>query len=268
VVFAPAIDPSAQRRRVDVAGVLVDRIDEREATAALERFVADGRSHQVVTVNTDFVRIAGQDPGFRAILNGADLAVADGMPVVWLSRLRRAPLPARITGLELVEESCRIAARDGIGVFLLGAAPGIAAEAATVLAARHPGLHISGTFSPPFGDWSADEERRIVDTMRAAGRSVLLVAFGAPRQDRFIRSHLGELDIPIAMGVGCAFDVIAGRVRRAPRWIQSSGLEWLWRVMQEPRRLWRRYFLQDIPLIVKVAAQSLRDARGSSAGST
>jgi N-acetylglucosaminyldiphosphoundecaprenol N-acetyl-beta-D-mannosaminyltransferase len=151
-------------------------------------------------------------------------------------------------------------------MFLLGAAPGVAAAAAEVLAARHSGLRVTGTFSPPFGTWSLEDEQRAVDAMRAAGRSVVLVAFGAPRQDRFIRAHLDELDAPIAMGVGCAFDIIAGRVRRAPRWMQSSGLEWLWRVGQEPRRLWRRYFLEDIPLMVVLAARALRDGHAANAG--
>jgi N-acetylglucosaminyldiphosphoundecaprenol N-acetyl-beta-D-mannosaminyltransferase len=263
VVVASAIERGVQRPRIELAGVLVARIDEHEATATLERFVADGRSHQVVTVNTDFVRIAAQDAGFRDLLNAADLAVADGMPLVWLSRLMRLPLPARIAGLELVEEACRIAARERIGVFLLGAAPGVASAAGDVLVERHPGLRISGAVSPPFGDWSQEEERAVVDAIRQAGRSVLLVAFGAPRQDRFIKKHLAELETPIAIGVGCAFDVITGKVRRAPHWMQSFGLEWLWRVLQEPRRLWRRYFLEDIPLIVRLCVSALRDRRGA-----
>ena len=246
---------------MELAGVLVDRVDGRGAAATLERFVADGRSHQVVTVNADFVRLARQDADFRALLNTADLAVADGMPLVWLSRLRGTPLPARVTGLELVEESCRLAARLDIGVFLLGAAPGVASAAGRTLERRHPGLRIAGTYSPPFGPWSADDTALAVAAIRDAGRCILFVAFGAPRQDRFIRSNLATLDIPVAMGVGCAFDLLAGEVRRAPAWVQRIGAEWLWRLAQEPRRLWRRYLLQDGPLVLRLALEAVRDGR-------
>ena len=252
-------DPTRQRSQF--AGVLVDRVDQDGATAALEGFLADGRSHQIVTVNTDFLRLAGQDPSYRAVLNQADLAVADGMPIVWLSRLRGEPLPERVAGIELVEESCRLAARDGVGVFLLGAAPGVAESAGQELMIRHPGLRIAGVLSPSFADWSAEEERRMVDAIRAAGRCILFVAFGAPRQDRFIAAHLAEISAPIAIGVGCAFDLIVGTKRRAPAWMRRSGLEWSWRLAQEPRRLAKRYLLQDAPLVLRLAAAAIRDAR-------
>lgn len=249
------------RQRVDLSGVLVDRVDAKAATTILERFISDGGRHQIVTVNTDFARLAQRDPGFRAILNRADLAVADGMPIVWLSRLLRDPLPARIAGIELLEESCRLAALQGIGVFLLGAAPGVAASAARTLESRHPGLRVAGTYSPPYGRWSAAEESQVVGAIRDAGRCVLFVAFGAPRQDEFIAAHLGEIDAAIAMGVGCAFDIIIGAKRRAPAWVQRSGLEWLWRLAQEPRRLAGRYLLQDAPLVIRLAFAAVRASR-------
>ena len=239
--------------------MLVDRIDEREASAALNDFLHDGRSHQVVTVNVDFARLAQADVDFRAILNRADLAVADGMPIVWLSRLRRMALPARISGIDLLEESCRLAARNDVAIYLLGAAPGVAESAGRALSSRHPGLRIAATVSPPFGRWSPAEEASMVEGIRAAGRCVLFVAFGAPRQDRFIAAHIDEIDAPIAMGVGCALDVIAGARRRAPGWAQRSGFEWLWRLLQEPRRLARRYLLQDLPLMLRLAAAAIRD---------
>lgn len=251
----------AARPRIELAGVLVDRVDENAAAAALEGFLADGRSHQIVTVNMDFLRLARHDATFRSLLNRADLAVADGMPVVWLSRLRGDPLPARVAGIELVEECCRLAARDGVGIYLLGAGPGVAEAAGRELAVRHPGLRIAGTMAPPFGAWSAAEEDRIVESIRAAGRCILFVAFGAPRQDRFIAAHLTELGTPVAIGVGCAFDLIVGARRRAPAWMRRAGLEWLWRLAQEPRRLAGRYLLEDLPLVLRLAAGALRDGR-------
>lgn len=252
-------EPAPDRPRVRLAGVLVDRVDRNGADVAMGRFMADGGRHQVVTVNTDFLRVSGGDRLFREIINASDLAVADGMPLVWLSWLRRTPLPERVTGFDLIELACRRAAENGIGVFLLGAAPGIADAAGAVLAVRHPGLRIAGVYSPPFGSHDQAEEDRIVEAIRAAGRCVLLVGFGAPKQDRFIHANLDRLDVPVAIGVGCAFDILAGSIRRAPTWMQRVGLEWAWRLRMEPRRLWRRYLVEDAPLLGRLAAAAVRD---------
>lgn len=252
-------DPEADRKRVVLAGVGVDRVDRRAARFALECFFADGGPHQIVTVNTDFIRLARRDPAFRRTLNGADLAVADGMPLVWLSRLRGTPLPERVAGIELMDDCCEIAARNGVGVFLLGAGPGVAEAAGRVLAERHPGLRVAGTYVPPYGTHTAEEEAGMVAAIRAVGPSVLFVAFGAPRQDSFISRHLAELGAVVAMGVGGSFDILAGAIRRAPKWMQQVGLEWIWRMAMEPGRLWRRYLLQDAPLLGLLVAAALRD---------
>jgi N-acetylglucosaminyldiphosphoundecaprenol N-acetyl-beta-D-mannosaminyltransferase len=244
---------------VELAGVHVDRADRTTAAALLDGFFADGARHQLVTVNVDFIRIAARDTEFRDVLNAADLAVADGMPVVWLARLRGIPVPERVAGIDLVDDCCRIAARRGVGVFLLGAAPGVAEAAGRVLVARHPGLRIAGSYAPPFGPHSAAETEKMLAAIRSVGRCVLLVAFGAPRQDLFIARHLHELDVVVAMGVGCTFDILAGQVRRAPTWMQRLGFEWAWRMAMEPGRLWRRYLLQDAPLLGVMAAAAIRD---------
>lgn len=251
---------------VELAGVGVHRAGRRAVAAILERFFADGARHQIVTVNADFIRIARRDVEFRQVLNRADLAVADGMPLVWLSRLRGTPLPERVTGIDLIDDCCRIAARRGVGVFLLGAAPGVAEAAGRELATRHAGLQVTGTYAPPFGPHAVEEEARMVEAIRSAGRCVLFVAFGAPRQDLFIARHLTELDAVVAMGVGCAFDILSGAVRRAPRWMQRSGLEWVWRIAMEPGRLWRRYLIQDAPLLGGLALAAVREGFGRNGG--
>jgi N-acetylglucosaminyldiphosphoundecaprenol N-acetyl-beta-D-mannosaminyltransferase len=243
---------------VSLSGVLVDRVTAADAAAVLARFVRDGGRHQVVTVNTDFVRLADRDHGYRAILNAADLAVADGMPLIWFSRLGKAGLPERVAGIDLVDVCCRLATSYGIPLFLLGAGPDVAASAGRALQSRHPGLRIVGTFAPRFGPATAEDEAQMVDLIRRAGRCILLVAFGAPRQDRFIAAHLEEFDAPIAMGVGGAFDILAGTIPRAPVWMQRSGFEWTWRLVQEPGRLWRRYLLHDVPFLLKLAARAIR----------
>jgi len=208
-------------------------------------------------VNLDFVRIAEQDPDYKRVLNRADLAVADGVPLVWLSRLGRAALPERVAGIDLVEECCRLAARSGVPLFLLGAGPGVAEAAGHALVRRHPGLRIAGTFAPPFAPPTPEGDAEMVRLVQAAGRCVLFVAFGAPRQDQFISAHLGELDAAIAMGVGGSFDILAGTISRAPLWMQRSGLEWVWRLIKEPGRLWRRYLVRDLPFAVGLAARAL-----------
>jgi N-acetylglucosaminyldiphosphoundecaprenol N-acetyl-beta-D-mannosaminyltransferase len=219
-------------------------------------FVRAGTSHQIVTVNLDFLTIAGHMPAFRDTLNMADLAVADGMPLVWASHLKGRTLPERVAGVELVDTCCRIAVERGGSVYLLGAAEGVAAAAARRLSQRYPGLRIAGTYSPPFGPISADEDARIISHIQAARPTMLFVAFGAPRQDLWIREHLAELGVPVAVGVGCVFDLLAGRVTRAPAWMRRSGLEWAFRLGQEPRRLWRRY-ASDLPTLVRLLGGSL-----------
>ena len=250
---------SAERQRVAIATVLVDRVDRIAASRAIGSFFADGGSHQIVTVNLDFLRATRGDGDFREIINAADLAVADGMPLVWLSRLLGAPIPERVTGFDLVDAACDVASREGVGVFLLGAAPGVADAAAAALRRRHPGIRIAGTYSPPMGAHDAAEDERMVSAVVSAGRCVLFVAFGAPKQDRFIHAYLDRLNVPVAIGVGCAFDILAGTVRRAPIWMQRVGLEWAWRLAMEPRRLWRRYLVQDAPLLGRLAASAVRE---------
>jgi N-acetylglucosaminyldiphosphoundecaprenol N-acetyl-beta-D-mannosaminyltransferase len=261
-VVAIGRSSSSLRSRVAICGVLLDRVDRKSACAAIEGFLESPGLHQIVTVNTDFARLAERDATYRKVLDGADLAVADGMPLVWLSRLMGAGLPERVPGIDLVDDCCRLAARRDIPVFLLGAGPGVAQAASRALATRHSGLRIAGTFTPPFGPSTDDGDAEMVDRIRAAGRCVLFVAFGAPRQDRFIATQLKNLDVPVAMGVGGTFDVLAGAIPRAPRPLQRAGLEWVWRLAQEPGRLWRRYLLQDLPFLVRMGAALLRSDRG------
>ncbi len=252
--------PSTElRHRIDLGGTLVDCVDRESAVDRINSFLWSGRPHQVVTVNLDFLSIAERDERFRALINGSDLAVADGMPLVWLSRLRGEPLSERVAGVELVEDSCRIAAETGQGVFLLGAAPGVAELAAERLTERHPGLRVVGTYSPERSALAKRKENdRIVRMITRANPGFLFVALGAPRQDEWIRAHLHELNVPVSMGVGCVFDLLAGVSSRAPVWMRSAGLEWTYRLLREPRRLWRRYIVNDLPLFGRLLVSGRR----------
>ena len=236
------------RPRVSLGSVLVDRVDLVGAVERIRDFVASGQPHQVVTVNLDFLSIARRNAEFRETLNQADLAVADGMPLVWLSRLKGVPLAERVAGVELVAECCEMAAEDGASVFLLGAAPGIAEKAAAELEERYPGLR-AYSYAPSVGELSLEENEYIIQLVRQAAPQFLFVALGAPRQDLWIWEYLHRLNVPVAMGVGCTLDLLAGTIVRAPGWMRQAGLEWAFRLVQEPGRLWRRYLVNDLPLL-------------------
>ncbi len=254
------------RDRIALSGVLVDRVGVAQAGRRIEAFLSAERLHQVLTVNLDFLRIAQADARFRETINEADLAVADGMPLVWASRLTGRRLPERVTGNALVDECCRLAAVTRREVFLLGGRPGVAEEAARTIERRYPGAVIAGVYSPPFGPPSAEEDRRMVDLVNRSGARFLFVALGAPRQDLWIRAHRHQLDVGVAMGVGCTLDLLAGAVSRAPGWMQVAGLEWLHRFRLEPRRLWQRYLINDTRMFVRLMVDSARSGRTLSAG--
>jgi N-acetylglucosaminyldiphosphoundecaprenol N-acetyl-beta-D-mannosaminyltransferase len=240
------------RPRVELGGALIDQIDLSGALEHISGFLSSDSPHHVMTVNLDFLSIARRDPLFRETINRVDLAVADGMPLIWLSQLKGRALPERVTGVDLVDQSCKIASESGHSVFLLGAREGIAEAAGSHLRSRYPDLQIAGVYSPPFGPFTDDENKRMVEMVRRAAPSLLFVAFGAPRQDLWIADHLDDLQVPVAMGVGCVLDLLAGVVRRAPAWVQQAGLEWLYRLVHEPRRLWRRYVIDDMPMLVQL----------------
>lgn len=240
------------RYQVNLLGTWIDKIDLAEACEHIVGFIREGTAHQIVTVNVDFLRLSARDTAFRQLINSADLVVADGMPLVWASRLLAEPLPERITGVELVQTCARLSVEHDFRIFLLGAAPGIAEQAAATLRARFPGVQIVGALAPAMANLPPAAEAALIQQIREAAPHFLFVAFGAPNQDEWIRSHMNSLGVPVCMGVGGTFDILAGRVRRAPLWMQRHGLEWLFRVVQEPGRLWKRYFIHDLPIFIRL----------------
>jgi N-acetylglucosaminyldiphosphoundecaprenol N-acetyl-beta-D-mannosaminyltransferase len=248
--------PRVGRSRLDLFGVQIDRVDRPSALSRIRTFLEDGSTHQIVTVNLDFLYLAEQNPQFCTAINEADLAVADGMPLVWLSRVMGEPLPGRITGVELVDECCRIAHQEGVGVFFIGGTPPIAAIAADRVREQYPGLEVTH-YSPPFGPIPPGEDEHIIEMVQRVKPGFLFVSLGAPRQDLWIRAHRERLGVPVSLGVGCVVDLLAGAVRRAPPWMQATGFEWSYRLMQEPRRLWRRYLLDDLPHFGRLSVMAL-----------
>jgi N-acetylglucosaminyldiphosphoundecaprenol N-acetyl-beta-D-mannosaminyltransferase len=180
-------------------------------------------------------------PDLRGINERAAFILADGKPLVWASRMQGSPLPERVAGSDLIFHLCEEAAREGFRVFLLGGPPGVAEEASRRLVDRYPGLRIVGTECPPFRQPTPEEEEALVDRIRAARPDLLFVAFGQPKGERWIVRHLDRLGVPVSVQIGASLDFAAGRVRRAPRWMQRTGLEWAFRLWLEPRRLAGRY---------------------------
>lgn len=247
---------SLPRQRIRLLDTVIDPVTLAEAMTEIERYVETGTPRQLVTVNVDFVKIAQEDERFRRIVNQSDLSVADGKPLLWAARWSGQELPARITGMDLVLGAAKLAVKRGESLFLLGAAEGIAARAGSVLRANYPGLMVH-TYSPPMGPFTDEENARMVDMIRASGAKYLFVAFGAPKQDVWINEHLHALGVPVCAGIGGVLNFLAGSVKRAPGWVQNSGMEWLYRILQEPRRLWRRYFLGDLPVFVRMLMEPM-----------
>ncbi|MEI7768390.1 MAG: WecB/TagA/CpsF family glycosyltransferase [Chloroflexales bacterium] len=232
------------RKLLVVLGVPVDNLTMEEALARCDEFIAigraTGRTHQITTVNADFVVNSLHDPELQRILQESDMSTADGMPLVWGSRLLGGHLSGRVTGADMVPALAHRAAQRGYSIFFLGAREGIAAKAAEILQQRNPGLKIAGVLSPPSRP-ILEMDRSVVEVVKAARPDILLVAFGNPKQEKWIRMYAHELQIPICIGVGGTFDMIVGVTKRAPSWVQKIGMEWAYRLSQEPRRLAKRY---------------------------
>ena len=224
------------RPQVDILGIQVDNVTYEEALMRMEEFIVDGGPHQVVTVNPEFIMAARRDPHFARNLNEAHLALPDGQGLLWAARILGTPLKERVTGVDTLIRMAAVAAEKGYRVYLLGAAEGVADAAAQELSRRYPKLEVVGTYD---GSPALEEEEKILNMIRQARPHVLFVAYGAPQQDRWIARNLSRLGIPVAIGVGGAFDFISGRAGRAPRSLQRLGLEWLHRLFRQPWR-WRR----------------------------
>lgn len=234
-------------------GIPVHNVDSREALQFLEAFILARKPRQVVTVNPEFVIAAQRDAAFREVLLRADLSLPDGVGLLLGARIRGTPLKERVTGVDTVMRMAALAAERGYRLYLLGAAPGVADEAARRLEATNPGLRVVGTYA---GSPAPEEEDAIIARITAAAPDVLFVAYGAPKQDLWIARNLHRLGVPVAMGVGGTFDFIAGRAKRAPLWMQRAGLEWLHRLVHQPWR-WRR-MLALPQFLVAVIAESLQ----------
>jgi N-acetylglucosaminyldiphosphoundecaprenol N-acetyl-beta-D-mannosaminyltransferase len=249
---------------VRVLGVRVDLVTMAQTLAIIAGWIAAARerkaageawrARQVVTVNPEIVMAARADPALRALINGADLVVPDGIGIVWASRLRGHRAAERVAGVDLVTGLARLGSARGWRLFLLGAAPGIAERAGARLRAANPGLGIAGTRA---GSADAAEDAASTRLVRASDADVVFVAYGSPAQEWWIARNRDGLGGAVAVGVGGALDFLSGAVPRAPRWMQRAGLEWLYRLWRQPWR-WRRMLA-----LPRFALATLREARGT-----
>lgn len=226
---------------IAMLGVPFDKVTTSESLDLIGQMIASGRPHYAATANVDFVVQALGDVELRRILADADLVLCDGMPLVWASRFLGNALPERVAGSDLVPLLLAEAERRGWRVFFLGGTNESMARAAGNVQARHPKLELVGAYSPPFQALMEMDPDEIVQRVRAARPDILLVAFGCPKQEKWISMQFRRAGVPVSIGVGATIDFLAGSVRRAPLWMQRTGLEWIFRLLQEPRRLFRRY---------------------------
>jgi N-acetylglucosaminyldiphosphoundecaprenol N-acetyl-beta-D-mannosaminyltransferase len=241
--------------RINVLGVGVHVLDLPSALGHIAAAVAARQKGYVCVTGVHGVMEAQTDGGFRRILNHAFLCTPDGMPMVWLGKLNGFTGMRRVYGPDLMLEVCGWSETSGCRHFFYGGAPGVAEALRAKLTARFPKLAVTGCYTPPFRALSPAEERELQQTIQAARPDILWVGLSTPKQEKFMAEYLPKLDVTLMVGVGAAFDFHSGRVRQSPRWMQKTGLEWFYRLCQEPRRLARRYLRNNPLFLLKIAGQ-------------
>jgi N-acetylglucosaminyldiphosphoundecaprenol N-acetyl-beta-D-mannosaminyltransferase len=247
--------------RVDVLGVQVSAINMRMALDTIDGWIRAGDQHYVCVTGVHGVMESQGDESLRAIHNNAGMVTPDGMPLVWLSRLRGAKHVEQVCGTELMLACCGLSVRHGWRHFMFGGAPGVPELLSDQLQGRFPGLNIVGTYSPPFRPVTDSEDADVVRVMNEARPDIVWVGLSTPKQERWMATHVHRLRASVVLGVGAAFDFNAGLKRRAPRWMQHAGLEWFFRLATEPRRLWRRYLTNNPIFVWRIALQELHARR-------
>jgi N-acetylglucosaminyldiphosphoundecaprenol N-acetyl-beta-D-mannosaminyltransferase len=249
--------------RISLFGVEIDRLDMDQTVVRCATSIDAGGFVQQVSVNAGKAVAMEKDERLREIVRNSGLVNADGQSVVWAARLLRRPLPGRVAGIDLMERLLALAHDRGLRVFVLGAKANVLERAIERLRKRYPGIEIAGYRDGYFAD---EESAAVCEHIRASRPHILFVAMSSPRKEYWLAEHGPTLGVPFAMGVGGAIDVVAGLTRRAPRWMQRSGLEWLFRLAQEPRRLARRYLLTNAQFVLLVARELLGRRRRPPAG--
>jgi N-acetylglucosaminyldiphosphoundecaprenol N-acetyl-beta-D-mannosaminyltransferase len=241
--------------RVNILGVGVHAMDMSQALEQVCEAIDQGRKGYVCVTGVHGIMEAQTDPQFRSILNHSFLTTPDGMPTVWVGRLRGFSGMRRVFGPDLMLETCKMSVEKGYSHFLYGGAPGVAESLEESLVKKFPGLRVVGTYTPPFRPLNDEEEGSLRKMVAFLRPDIIWVGLSTPKQERFMAKYLPLLDTKLMFGVGAAFDVHTGRIQDAPDWIKEAGLQWLHRLFQEPRRLWKRYLINNPRFVCKMAAQ-------------
>ncbi len=243
--------------RVNILGVGISAINMEQALAIIDDWIARRDPHYVCVSTVHGIMESQRDEAVRRTLNSSGLTTPDGMPLVWISRLRGHRHVRRVYGPDLMLAVCERSVAKGYRHYLYGGRPGVAEALKARLERRFPGLQIVGLESPPFEPLTPEQDAEAVGRINAARPDIVWVGMSTPKQDLWAAEHVGRLSAPVIIAVGAAFDFVSGRKRQAPRWMRQSGLEWLFRLIQEPRRLWRRYLIYNPLFVWRLLGQCL-----------
>lgn len=236
--------------RMNFLNTEIDNLTMNEALDRAEELILKKKPSYVVTPNVDHIVKLESDKEFQDVYKNADLILTDGMPLIWISKIKGNPIKEKISGSDFFPKLCERAARKGYSIFLLGAAEGVAAKAANNLNEKYEGLNIVGTYSPSYGFEKKDDEiKEIIEIINEIKPDILAVGLGAPKQEKFLYKYKNELNVPISLAIGASIDFEAGNINRAPKWMQNWGLEWLYRLCKEPKRMFKRYIVDDLKII-------------------
>jgi N-acetylglucosaminyldiphosphoundecaprenol N-acetyl-beta-D-mannosaminyltransferase len=228
--------------RIELLGCPIDNLSLPECISKIEEFIVSRKPHQYIAINADKIVKLHKDPSFKKILLESNLNIVDGQPLMWISRLKGKPVKQRYGGIDIIDGFLPVAQAKGYKVYFLGATEDVVQKVIEKYSKEYPKLRIAGYRN---GYWTEEQEPLIIREIKNTRVDVLFLAMGSPKKEVFLSRYLKELSIPFVMGVGGAFDVIAGKTVRAPKWMQSAGMEWLWRVFQEPRRMFKRYLVSN-----------------------
>lgn len=238
--------------RIKFLNTYIDSLTMQEAVDEAEKLIQEPGSSYIVTPNLDHIVMLETDKEFDEIYSNADLILADGKPLLWISKLLKNPIKEKISGSDFFPRMCNMCADKGYSIFILGAAEGVADKAAENLSNKFKGLKIAGTYSPPFGFEKDEKELEKIDRIvKGASPDVLAVSLGSPKGEKFLYRHLVEYDVPLGISIGATIDFEAGNVKRAPKWMSENGFEWLFRITQDPKRLIKRYW-NDAKCIIPI----------------
>lgn len=241
----------------------VDDLTMAETLERIKGLIAAQEPAYVIPINVDVVIKIEQDEALRAIVDGADLVLTDGQPLIWISRLNHRPVREKVSGSDLIPRLCACAEKDGHSVFLLGGENDVAKEAVRRLRRQFPNLQIKGVYSPPFGFEDDSAELAYIDqTVSEAAPDILVVCFGCPKQEKWVAAHYRTCGATVCICAGATVDFLAGHVKRAPKWMSDHGLEWFYRFLMEPKRLFKRYFIDDLKIFRLLWKYRERSAKG------